>query len=158
MWDKVKKFGSDISPSPGFMSMINDERKGLLPKSAKNSLLAMSYAPLGAGVVGAAYGASQGGEAEMAKGGDLGFQVGGVIAAGAMVSNKYMRGKFGYGALGAIIGGAGSTITTAAMQDDDASAIQRFGVNFASLVAGSAAGGGVGLAVSKFSKPLTKVV
>ena len=111
---------------------------------------------IGAGV-GASAGLISDDEGSFSKYTDYGTQAGGLATAGIAVANKNMRKALGPGALGALVGGALTTAITAGMQDDDAGIMQRAGVGIGSLLVGGIAGGGIGLGIAKFTKPLKKV-
>jgi len=111
-----------------------------------------------AGVIGGlAVGAMSDEEDSMSKYMDYGTQAGGIVSAASMVGNKQYRNALGGTKMGSLVGGAISTAVTAGMQDDDAGAWQRAGVGLGSLAVGSIVGAGIGKAISKYSKPITKV-
>jgi len=88
---------------------------------------------------------------------DIGFQVGGILSAGAIVASPFARGMLGPTKLGGYVGAATTTMTTAMMQSDEAGFWQRLGVGVASGVTGYIGGGAIGKAISHYSKPITKV-
>jgi hypothetical protein len=148
---KFKAFANEVAPFPENLAagLMKPTRADKIAVAAAGTGL---YGAAGAGLI---YGATQEEEGSTLKYGDIGFQVGGLLGAGAMVGSPMMRKMFGGVKLAGMAGGAITTMTTSVMQDDDTGFLQRTGVMMGSLAVGTFAGGYLGKkAISRFSKPI----
>ncbi len=109
------------------------------------------------GAIGAGIGMATDKKGDTASKADVGFQIGGVAAAGATAFSPIAQKLLGPTKLGGMIGGAATTMGTALWQDDDAGFLQRAVVGTGSFAVGTIAGSGVGYMLQDKSEKINEL-